>query len=224
MAKERTISTAINGLMLTTHRIRVSGEGGGEFAVTSIMLEHVVSCSARKTAHGALLLLAAIFFFGGLVITVGANGAGPGALLLGSILAGVLVFAYFASRQTVLVFASGGGASVRIQTGNMEPSAITDTIDIVESAIDARRTAVAAMPPKTSRPPAERQEVPRRSALPVGAQERSYQVSRNGEDQGSMPVSTIKRLLNVGQLSMQDYYLDVEANEWMPLDCLPDLA
>ena len=224
LANERTIWTALNGLKLTTHRIRVTGEGNGQFVVTSIMLEHLVSCAARKTAYGALLVLAAIFFIGGLALTMGGNNVGPGPLMLGAILAAGLVVAYFASRQTVLVFASGGGASVRIQTGNMETSVITDTIDIVESTIDARRTAVAAAPPKNSRPPAERQEVPQRSTLPPAARERTYQVSRNGEDQGTLPVSTIKRLLSVGQLSLQDYYLDTVANEWLPLESLPDLV
>ena len=178
----------------------------------------------EKTAYGALLVLAAVFFIGGLALTMGGNDVGPGPLLLGAILAAVLVVAYFASRQTVLVFAGGGGASVRIQTGNMEPSVIIDTIDIVEATIDARRAAMVAAPSKNARPPAEHQEAPRRSARPAAAQEHSYQVSRNGVDQGTLPVSAIKRLLNAGQLTMQDYYLDTAASEWMPIESLPDLA
>ena len=58
---------------------------------------------------------------------------------------------------------------------------------------------------------------------PPGAQQ-TYRVASNGKDLGEFPVSAIKQLIEAGKLTMQDYYFDHDSNDWMPLDCLPDLV
>jgi len=64
---------------------------------------------------------------------------------------------------------------------------------------------------------------PRVIPPPPGAQQ-TYRVASNGKDLGEFPVSAIKQLIEAGKLTMQDYYFDHDSNEWMPLDCLPDLV
>ena len=59
--------------------------------------------------------------------------------------------------------------------------------------------------------------------LPPGA-ERRFRIASNGEELGELSVSAIQKMLTAGKLTMQDYYLDRDANDWMPLDCLPDLV
>ena len=51
-----------------------------------------------------------------------------------------------------------------------------------------------------------------------------YRIARNGEDLGEFPVATIRQMLRSRDLTMEDYYFDTEANDWMQLDCLADLV
>lgn len=75
------------------------------------------------------------------------------------------------------------------------------------------------------RQPQPAQNTQRRGAPPPPPSgERSFRVARNGQDLGELPVSTIKQMIANGQLSMQDYYLDAEANDWMQLEWLADVA
>ena len=64
---------------------------------------------------------------------------------------------------------------------------------------------------------------PRPVPPPPGARH-MYRVASNGKDLGEFPVSAIKQLIEAGKLTMQDYYFDHDSNDWMPLDCLPDLV
>jgi hypothetical protein len=58
---------------------------------------------------------------------------------------------------------------------------------------------------------------------PPGAQ-RKYHIGRNGEDLGELQVSEIRRRIHDGELSLQDYYFDAEANDWLTLECLPEVV
>lgn len=71
-------------------------------------------------------------------------------------------------------------------------------------------------PKVTSLPPPPGQ----RRVLPMHV----YRIARNGEDLGEMSVSSINQLIRDCQLSMEDFYFDVEANDWLTLHCLPELT
>jgi len=48
-------------------------------------------------------------------------------------------------------------------------------------------------------------------------------IAKDGQDLGNIEVSKVKEMLKKNELSHQDYYFDVDANEWMPLDCHPGI-
>jgi hypothetical protein len=54
--------------------------------------------------------------------------------------------------------------------------------------------------------------------------EPKLRIASNGQDLGEVSVATVKQMLKGGQLTPQDYFLDVEANEWVPLDRCTDLG
>jgi type II secretory pathway pseudopilin PulG len=54
---------------------------------------------------------------------------------------------------------------------------------------------------------------------PPGAQRR-YHVGRNGEDIGELAVSEIRTKIQSGELTLQDYYFDPAANDWLTLESL----
>ena len=54
---------------------------------------------------------------------------------------------------------------------------------------------------------------------PPGAQ-RKYHVGRNGEDIGELQVSEIRKRIQTGELTLQDYYFDPAANDWLALESL----
>jgi len=53
---------------------------------------------------------------------------------------------------------------------------------------------------------------------PSDIHEPNLRIASNGQDLGEVSVETVKQMLKSGQLTQQDYYLDVGANEWVPLD------
>jgi len=57
------------------------------------------------------------------------------------------------------------------------------------------------------------------SPPPPGAQ-RKYHVGRNGEDIGELQVSEIRKRIQTGELTLQDYYFDPAANDWLALESL----
>ena len=63
-----------------------------------------------------------------------------------------------------------------------------------------------------------------RSVPPPPRREPKLRLASGGQDLGEMPVATVKLLLQNGKLSPQDYYFDSNSNEWMQLDCCPELA
>jgi len=59
---------------------------------------------------------------------------------------------------------------------------------------------------------------------PSDIPEPKLRIASNGQDLGEVSVATVKQMLKGGQLTPQDYFLDVEANEWVPLDRCTDLG
>lgn len=95
------------GITLTTHRIRSEDEHAGTTTIKSIMLEELASCAVVQSNNPILLVIAAICAIIGLVATMNSRGdATP--FVIGLVIGGIFVVAYFASRQQVLALASSG--------------------------------------------------------------------------------------------------------------------
>jgi len=58
---------------------------------------------------------------------------------------------------------------------------------------------------------------------PPPGYEPKLRAASNGQDLGEMTVTAIKLMIKSGKLSHQDYYFDAGANDWMQLECCPDL-
>jgi hypothetical protein len=124
------------GLILTTHRIRSEDEGLGNAQIKSIMLEELASCAIVQTSNNVLLILAALCVLIGLLLTAGGRGdAAP--FILSLLIAGILIAAYFSSRQQVLALASAG-TTIRTNTKGMKLQAVKQFIDRVEVAKNER--------------------------------------------------------------------------------------
>ena len=74
------------------------------------------------------------------------------------------------------------------------------------------------------RQPQSRPDNQRAIAPPPPGGQDSYRIASNGQDLGTLPVLTIKQMIETGQLTMQDYFFDDEINDWMQLECLADVA
>ena len=57
---------------------------------------------------------------------------------------------------------------------------------------------------------------------PPGARD-LINVARGGEDLGSLSVAEVKRMLDEGKLSLEDYYYDTSCNDWIELAGHPTL-
>jgi hypothetical protein len=64
-----------------------------------------------------------------------------------------------------------------------------------------------------------------RAAPPVGAIARRINVSRNGQELGTMDIQTVKTMVEEGSLSRkEDFYFDPEFNQWVALECHPEFC
>ncbi len=59
---------------------------------------------------------------------------------------------------------------------------------------------------------------------PPPGYEPRLRIASNGQDLGEIPVGAVTLMLRSGKLTQQDYYFDRESNEWMQLDCCPQLV
>ena len=57
---------------------------------------------------------------------------------------------------------------------------------------------------------------------PPGARD-LINVSRGGEDLGSLSVAEVRRMLDDGRISLEDYYYDMTCNDWIELAGHPSL-
>jgi len=51
-----------------------------------------------------------------------------------------------------------------------------------------------------------------------------FRIAKNGQELGWMGIYDIRRMVETGQLTGEDFYLDHTINEWLPLGGHPDLA
>lgn len=59
----------------------------------------------------------------------------------------------------------------------------------------------------------------RTSPPPPTGYQPTLRIASNGQDLGELPVETVKLMLQSGKLTLQDFYLDTDSNDWMQLDC-----
>jgi hypothetical protein len=125
-----------DGLVLTTHRVRYEVRAGGSSTLISIMLDEVASCGVARVQQIVLLAIAAISLIGGVLVSMTSNGAGV-PFVVGLVIALVLVGVFFGSREQVLVIASAG-ATIRANVIDMDPDIVSDFVDQLEFAKNAR--------------------------------------------------------------------------------------
>ena len=230
LPNERAIPLAVQAITLTTHRLRLLAERGGEFTVTSMMLDELASCAALKREFSVLLYLAAIVAGLGITLSVLSGGAGPGPAVAGCLIGLVILLFYLVTRRTVLVFASSGGARIEIVTGNLERGVIVDVIDTVEQAKDQRARSLVAgnsasattrngkpenLPP--GRSAASRPE-PAVSRVPAGRGLVHYfYVDLDGQVAGPVTTGEIKRLVGDGIVSTDAQVCAEGSEQWQPL-------
>jgi hypothetical protein len=53
---------------------------------------------------------------------------------------------------------------------------------------------------------------------------KKVRIAKDGQDLGEIDMPKVKLMLRNGELTQQDYYFDVECNDWMTIECHPDLA
>ena len=134
LQNEHTITTFANCVTLTTHRIRYNAKTADRHDVIGIMLNEVSSCAMMHTSNPLLLVLAVILFIGGIIASMYSDLSGP--WIFGVVLAGVFIFAYFASRRQLLSVASAG-ASIRVAIAGNNVAATIKFIDTIEEAKNA---------------------------------------------------------------------------------------
>jgi len=61
------------------------------------------------------------------------------------------------------------------------------------------------------------------SIPPPPGSKKTMRIAKDGQDLGDIDIPKVKLMLKTGELTNQDYYFDLEANEWMTLDCNPSL-
>ena len=218
LPNEREVHLGLPGILLTSHRIR---QGDLTDQVTSIMLENVTRIAAKKQEYPALLLLGVLLLLIGVVALLAGGSQGVGVLFLCGLLGVVFIAAYFGSRNTVLFIASADGGGIGIQAGHMPAERMREYISMIEEAIDAKRRFGQPQPTLPKSPALSAPPGGPRTALPTG---KTYRIARNGTELGDQKIPAIKAMIARGELSLKDYYLDPVANDWMPLDCLSDLA
>ena len=136
LAEERNLREAGSAnnrvhFILTTHRVRLRREVLGRGEVTSIMLDHVVSCKLTQSSIPTLLLFAGLAVLFGLFQSVQQGAANV--LVFWIVIGGILGGIYLLTRQQVLELASAG-ATLRLSTNGLRRDALEGLIDAIERA------------------------------------------------------------------------------------------
>jgi hypothetical protein len=58
---------------------------------------------------------------------------------------------------------------------------------------------------------------------PPGAKGR-IRVAKDGEELGELTVTEVRGMLSRNELSLEDYFFETRLNEWLTLDCHPDIT
>ena len=124
------------GLILTTHRVRSETQSRGNQEVISIMLDELVSCTITYNSSPVLLVCAAVSIVLGLMEAIG-SARNPYGITKGVVIAVILLAAYSATRQQIIVLASAG-ATIKSSIKGMSMQTAKDFIDIVETAKNER--------------------------------------------------------------------------------------
>jgi len=103
------------------------------------MLEHVTSCEIAKRSNPIFLVLAALAFVVGGIVSAKAEETAP--LIIGIIVAVVFVVFYFATRSQVLAVSSPS-SRITIDTKDIPLEKVLQVIDEVEAAKDRRLVAI----------------------------------------------------------------------------------
>lgn len=134
---EQVIPTPINGLILTSYRVRTNLKAGNDRFQGSIMLDELSFCGIHRTSNPRLILQAFVL----LIISIVAGGylsgwgrneevmltfAGTGLLLFI-----ILIFSYFGSIKKHFMLGSGGG-KIEFQVSGVSREQMRTTIDIIE--------------------------------------------------------------------------------------------
>jgi hypothetical protein len=123
-------------LILTTHRVRYQDESFGNAEIKSIMLEELSSCTLLRSTYIIFLLFAGICLLLGVLLSAVLAGT-LWILIISFLLALGFVFAYFASRQQVLILASSG-TTIRVNAEKINLEKAKMIIDQTEAAKNAR--------------------------------------------------------------------------------------
>lgn len=125
MENENTLITSDSKeLVLTTHRVRQHAKKLGQQTLISIMLDEITSCSYEYKGNMIWIILAGLSF----ILGISASS------ILGAII-GSAIFAaiYFYTRKITLVISSAK-QEINADVTGMNPKAIEEYIDSIESA------------------------------------------------------------------------------------------
>jgi hypothetical protein len=127
---ESALSGVVEGLSLTSHRVRYDRRVTGGTQVIGITLDAVSSCGLASKTYPILLLLAVLAVgFGVLEISQESRDQAVGLLLLGV----ALVVAYSLTRTVVLAISSAG-QSIVVAAKGINPDSLVAFVDDVEQA------------------------------------------------------------------------------------------
>jgi hypothetical protein len=118
----------LEGVTLTTHRVRLDLQQGPDTGATSITLDAVASCAVATTSQMWLLGLAALSAVGGVIQSESREN-----LVMGLAIAGVCVIAYLLTRTQILKISSAGDAVIR-RTRGKNHATLIEFIEAVERA------------------------------------------------------------------------------------------
>jgi uncharacterized membrane protein (UPF0136 family) len=124
-----------NGLIVTTHRIRLEKSSTGFRQIKSIMLEEIASCEVKRTSDTSLIVLAVLFVAGGLLGTMITQQ--QVFIIIGGLLGIIGLCWYFVSRKQSLIIKSAG-ESIQAGTQGIGVGGLRDIIDTVEAAKNTR--------------------------------------------------------------------------------------
>ncbi len=63
-----------------------------------------------------------------------------------------------------------------------------------------------------------------RNVPPPPGRVSTVRIAKDGHDLGDIDIPKVKLMLRIGELSLQDYYFDAECNDWLTIECHPELT
>ena len=78
--------------------------------------------------------------------------------------------------------------------------------------------------PTVTTPRISAEGIPQQQSVIPPPPQRSFRIATEGQDIGDLPLETIKQMVRVGKLTLQDYYFDHQTSTWRGLHELPDIS